>query len=245
MKEKILAALKTKYKTLGFSDKALDGVADILAKTVTEESAIDGAIQGVEPLLKALQGDADKRVTEAVEKAKKDAGKKTEPTKKPDEGEAGGEGGAAGGTGDPKPDDDNKVPAWAKALIDSNKSLSEKLTALEADKATASRRKTLEDLLAKDEYKDIPEQTKARILKDFGRMSFAKEEDFAAYLEETTTDIAAISQELADKGLGQSTAPTLGVKKTKDGVSAEVQAYVTDVTKPDGGKFEGKKIGDK
>ena len=76
-------------------------------------------------------------------------------------------------------------------------------------------------------------------------MSFAKEEDFAAYLEETTTDIAAISQELADKGLGQSTAPTLGGKKTKDGVSAEVQAYVTDVTKPDGGKFEGKKIGDK
>lgn len=245
MKEKILAALKTKYKTLGFSDKALDGVADILAKTVTEETAIDAAIEGVEPLLKALQGDTDKRVTDAVEKAKKEAGKKPDTGKKPDEGAAGGEGGAAGGAGDPKPDDDTKVPAWAKALIDSNKSLTEKLTALEADKATASRRKTLEALLGKDEYKDIPDQTKARILKDFGRMSFEKDEDFTAYIEETTQDIAAISQELADKGLGQSTAPTLGTKKTKDGVSAEVQSYVADVTKPEGNKFEGKKLGDK
>ena len=155
------------------------------------------------------------------------------------------EGGAAGGAGDTKPDDDNKVPAWAKALIDSNKALSDKLATLEADKATTSRRKTLEDLLGKDEYKDIPAKTKDRILKDFGRMSFAQEEDFTAYLAETTQDIAAISQELADKGLGQSAAPTFGSRQTKDGVSAEVQSYVADVTKPEGSKFEGKKLGDK
>lgn len=244
MKEKILAALKTKYKTLGFSDKALDGVADILSKTVTEESQIDGAIEGVEPLLKALQGDADKRVTEAVEKAKKEAGKKPATGKKPDEGSDPDQGKKTGDD-DPKPDDDKNVPAWAKALIDSNKDLSEKLTALEADKATTSRKKALEGLLAKDEHKDIPDQTKARILKDFGRMRFEKEEDYNAYLEETQKDIASISQELADRGLGQSASPTLGGKKTKDGVSAAVQDYVTDATKPDGGRFEGKKIGDK
>lgn len=245
MKEKILAALKTKYKTLGFSDKALDGVADILSKTVTEESAIDGTIEGVEPLLKALQGDADKRVTEAVEKAKKEAGKKTATGKKPDEGSDPEGDKKAGDDNDPKPDDDKNVPAWAKALIDSNKTLTEKLNTLEADKATTSRKKTLEDLLAKDEHNDIPDQTKARILKDFGRMRFEKEEDFIAYLEETQKDIAAIGQELADNGLGKSASPILGGKKTKDGVSAAVQDYVTDATKPDGGRFEGKKIGDK
>lgn len=244
MKVKIFAALKTKYKTLGFSDKALDGVADILSKTVTEESAIDAAIEGVEPLLKGFQGDIDNRVTQAVEKAKKEAGKKTETGKKTGDGDDP-EGGKKTGGDDPKPDDDKNVPAWAKALIDSNKALAEKLQTLEADKATTSRRKTLEDLLAKEEHKDIPEQTKARILKDFGRMKFEKDEDFAAYLEETTTDIAAISQEMADKGLGQSAAPTFGSRQTKDGVSAEVQSYVADVTKPEGNKFEGKKLGDK
>lgn len=59
MKEKILVALKTKYKTFGFGDKAFDGVADYLSKTVTEESAIETAIGGVENLLKAFQGDID------------------------------------------------------------------------------------------------------------------------------------------------------------------------------------------
>lgn len=59
MKTKILVALKTKYKTFGFSDKAFDGVADYLSKTVTEESQIETAIGGVEGLLKAFQGDID------------------------------------------------------------------------------------------------------------------------------------------------------------------------------------------
>lgn len=59
MKTKILVALKTKYKTFGFSDKAFDGVADYLSKTVTEESQIETAIGGVEGLLKAFQGDVD------------------------------------------------------------------------------------------------------------------------------------------------------------------------------------------
>lgn len=59
MKEKILVALKTKYKTFGFGDKAFDGVADYLSKTVAEESQIETAISGVEELLKAFQGDID------------------------------------------------------------------------------------------------------------------------------------------------------------------------------------------
>ena len=59
MKEKILVALKTKYKTFGFSEKAFDGVADYLSKTVTEESQIETAIDGVEGLFKGFQGDVD------------------------------------------------------------------------------------------------------------------------------------------------------------------------------------------
>lgn len=59
MKAKILVGLKTKYKTFGFSDKAFDGVADYLSKTVTEEGQIETAIGGVEGLLKVFQGDVD------------------------------------------------------------------------------------------------------------------------------------------------------------------------------------------
>lgn len=86
MKDKILTALKTKFKTLGFGEKAFDGVADFLSKTVTEEKDIETAIGGVEPLLKAFQGDADKRVTtlkSELDELKKNPPKPTDPPKPP------------------------------------------------------------------------------------------------------------------------------------------------------------------
>ncbi|WP_302585850.1 hypothetical protein [uncultured Alistipes sp.] len=64
MKEKILAALKTKYANLGFGLKALDGMAAVLAKTVTDESQLETAVNGVEEILKVFQADADRARTE-------------------------------------------------------------------------------------------------------------------------------------------------------------------------------------
>lgn len=64
MKEKIMTALKTKYSNLGFSAKALDGIASVLEKTVTDESQIETAVSGVEPLLKVFQAESDRARTE-------------------------------------------------------------------------------------------------------------------------------------------------------------------------------------
>ncbi|MGJ1360040.1 hypothetical protein ACR79K_25385 [Sphingobacterium siyangense] len=101
MKEKILSALKTKYKNLGFGDKAFSGVADFLATTVTEEDQIETAIGGVENLLKAFQGDIDNRVNTAVAKAKAEKGGNQEQPEKTE-----------------KTDDDDNTPSWAKKLIE-------------------------------------------------------------------------------------------------------------------------------
>lgn len=62
MKTKIANALKTKYANLGLSEKALNGVASILEKTVTEESGIESAIAeaSVADLLKVFQGELDR-----------------------------------------------------------------------------------------------------------------------------------------------------------------------------------------
>ena len=101
MKEKLLSALKTKYSNLGFSDKAFSGVAEYLASTVTEEDQIDNGILGVEPLLKAFQGDADSRVNNAVAKAKAEnkGGNPAQPEKKEET------------KGD-------ETPVWAKSLLE-------------------------------------------------------------------------------------------------------------------------------
>ena len=90
MKEKLLEALKTEYKNLGFGQKAFDGVADYLSKTIEKEEDISNAISGVGGLLKAFQGEVDtvrqekselQRKLEALNK-EPDVGPK-EPTKEP------------------------------------------------------------------------------------------------------------------------------------------------------------------
>lgn len=72
MKIKILAELKNKYKDLGLSDKAFDGVAALLVKTVTKEEEIKDAVAGeeVEALLKSIQSSIDTERTKAAQSAK-------------------------------------------------------------------------------------------------------------------------------------------------------------------------------
>jgi hypothetical protein len=102
VKEKILTSLKTKYKAFGFGEKTLEQVAEYLGQTVTDDNGIEPAVNGAEIILKAFQSDIDKRVTEAVAKAKAEPPKPPEPPKPtPPE--------------PPKPDD---VPAWAKGILD-------------------------------------------------------------------------------------------------------------------------------
>ena len=65
MKTKILQQLKQRYSNLGVSDKAFDGVADFLSKTITEEERIAESVAGAESFLKAYQSDVDKERTSA------------------------------------------------------------------------------------------------------------------------------------------------------------------------------------
>lgn len=126
MKDKILAALRAKHKNVHAD--LLDRVAGTMAKTVTKEEDIDAAVTAQDEFIKEMadysQKETDRRVTEALKKAKDD--------KKDD---------------NPDPDkdkdkdkkdktNDKDVPEWAKSLIESNKALSEKLQAIEGEKVT-------------------------------------------------------------------------------------------------------------
>lgn len=142
MKEKILVALKTKYKTFGFGDKAFDGVADYLSKTVTEESQIETAISGVEGLLKAFQGDID-----TVRNEKSGLQKQLDELKTKIE--------------NPKPEDKtgDLTKIIAETVSAAVKPLSDKLTQLETEKLQATRQ---EQILAKAKEYGIPESQAKR-----------------------------------------------------------------------------------
>lgn len=183
MKDKILQALKTKYANKGFSAKTLESVADYLSATVTEETQIETAVSGVEPIMSVFQSETDSRVNAAVAKAKET---QTPPA-----------GAQPGNDTPPKQPDNSDVPAWAKSLIDANQALQQSLAKLQGDQVSKTRSQTLAEKL-----KDAPEPFKNKILKDFSRMKFETDEDFNAYLEETETDVKEVIQSTADAGLG-------------------------------------------
>lgn len=145
MKTKILVGLKTKYKTFGFSDKAFDGVADYLSKTVTEESQIETAISGVEGLLKAFQGDIDtvRNEKSGLQKQLDELKNKIEnPNPNPNP--------------NPKPEDkkDDMATIIANAVSAAVQPLSDELAQFKAEKSQATRQ---EQILAKAKEYGIPE----------------------------------------------------------------------------------------
>nr|DAT23055.1 MAG TPA: hypothetical protein [Caudoviricetes sp.] len=88
MKTKILQALKQRYSNLGVGEKAFDGVADLLSKTITEEGKIEEGVGYAEAFLKAYQSDLDKergsasqlrKELEELKKPKKEEPKKEDP----------------------------------------------------------------------------------------------------------------------------------------------------------------------
>lgn len=182
MKGKILVALKTKYKTFGFGDKAFDGVADYLSKTVTEESQIETAISGVEGLLKAFQGDID-----TVRNEKSDLQKQLDELKTKIENP----------NPNPKPEEKkDDVPAWAQALIDSNKSLLAEVSTLKQEKLQATRQ---EQIMAKAKEYGIPKNYAKRCaIKD--------DEDLDVYFKD-------LKQEFANDGFKGVTPPESAEEK--------------------------------
>jgi len=176
MKEKILSALKTKYSNLGFGDKAFDGVAEFLSKTITKEEDVETGIAGVEMLLKAFQGDIDKVRTELSTKTKEleDLKKKNPEPPKPEP---------------PKPADDE--PAWFKAWKEEQ---SKKLEALEKENQISKAEKAKEARAAQ-----IAAKVKELGIPDWRMKGVAVPEE----LDETgiTNFLTEIKQELVTQGL--------------------------------------------
>lgn len=190
MRKELLDALKAKFS--GVSEKILGRIADNLAKTTTKSEDVATAVEGV-TFQQVLDSYGDSRATEAQQTAvtnyeKKHGlkdGKKVE--EKPNEEK-------------PKPQETEEkpgeeMPTWAKAIVESNKALTDKLAALEGEKLTNSRKSTLDGIL-----KDAPETIRQRYEKDFARMAFKDDEDFNGWIGEITPDVEKITSDYQAKG---------------------------------------------
>lgn len=214
MKEKILALLLAK-----FAGVRKDGLAQlatamsIQAADETEATALVEKITAdkVNDFVKDWRKDVDKEVSDSKKTIEDNLKKKYDFVEKKGEGKK------------PEEKEDDDVPAWAKALVDSNKALQDKLAAIEGGKTTETRLQLLQD-----KFKAFPEGNKlaesftAQKLKDFKRMNFESDEAFNEYLTELDTDVTSFNQGIADMGLSNHGKPFFGSGKgTEDEQFAE------------------------
>lgn len=211
MKDKILSALKIKFKNLGFTDKAFEGMAEYLTPTVTEETQIETAIGGVEPLLKAFQGDVDSRVNQAIDKTKKDLEKTKGPNDPPEPTKV-----------DP-PADETPTDKIIRLLTEQNKALDERLNKIEGGNTTQSRSQQLETLL-----KDANPAFKKIVLDNFEFVKDADEAKFTSFMEKTTTGLAEFTQSLTESGLTAVKGPQIIGVLPANGAEAQGNTFVSD-----------------
>lgn len=198
MKQKLFDALKAKFP--GVNANVLNRIAEKLAKTVTTDEQVTTAVAGVtQEFIEIIDSYGDSRATEAQQTAVhtyetkyglKD-GQKIDATG----GAAGGQAGSgttvrqqqsAGGA-------QEQVPAWAQALIDSNKKLNERLDKMDGERTTATRKQQLLTIIEKlpENLRKAYERTPVNDLTD---------EQFNALVGEITTEVNGIVSEVQAKG---------------------------------------------
>ncbi len=214
MFEKILAELKTKYKDLGLSETILKAKAKQLAKAVNTEDEIENAVAGVEDDLAIFQSFADQNRTLAkkLEDLEKGKSTKEEPEDKSKDDSA--------PTGD--------VPEWAKAIIESNKALTENLTKLqqkEAQQTNAQKLQSkLDELKVSKSYLELLPQSPTE-------MNFQTDEEIELFATGLKSKSDVYEQSISNGLLGQAAKPLFGESIKEGDVSPEVQALI-DSKKP-------------
>ncbi|MCL1932839.1 MAG: hypothetical protein FWF53_03355 [Candidatus Azobacteroides sp.] len=218
MKQLILNALKAKFE--GVSENILNRIAEKLAKTVTKEDDVQAATDAV-TFQQIIDSEADRRATEATQTAVNNYEKKYSIKEGKPVTTGGGQGTQT------EPDNDNKgngntddIPEWAKALIDSNKALGEKISGIEKDKVSVSRKQKLEAVIEK-----LPETLR----KPYSRIALTdmSDEDFETFINETGADVDGLVTDLAAKGsVLQPPKSGGGATKVKEPTKEETDAVI-------------------
>lgn len=212
-----MSKLRPKVKAFGFSKNVLKSIAaEIADKLDIEEEAsdedvnakIDEAINAVLPYLPLIQSQANSQFDE-WKKANTPNDDDDDDSDLDDE---------------TKPSNSNKskgkkaddIPAWAKELIESNKSLSEQLSAMKVEKVADVRRSKLEKLLKGT--KSFGESK----LRDFRRMKFDNDDEFDEFFSEVEEDLKVFNQERANAGLEKLGSPAIGSNAPKKDEKPEV-----------------------
>lgn len=222
IKEKIIAAIKTRFPNVSFSKKRLEQVATVIAEDVIDdETKIDAAITTYNKynnLTDLAKTDADirglnKKVGE-FESAKGSSGKsETVPTDAGGHTAAGAAAGAAAG-------EDEAMPAWMKPFMSTVNQLTTAVTNMQKKESQA----TLTDQLKADKLKDVPHSFWAK------HALPEKEEDVDNFVSSVKTDFQQFCSDTGFKPNATNTMkpPVNGAKAAGSGGGASGGAGKVD-----------------
>lgn len=216
IKEIIIQLLKAKFQ--GVSDAILDRIATKLAKTVTTEEEANTAVEGV-TFQQVLESYGDSRATEAQRTAIQNYetkhglkdGKPTQQQQTP--------------PSPPPPQKTEDMPDWAKALIDSNKTVMERLNAMDGDRVTAERKQKLSEIIQR-----LPENLR----KGYDRISVdrLKDDEFNTLLSDVTLEVEGIVKDAGKKGAVFGMPPVGGQQPPKTLTEAQLKAITNRTGAP-------------
>lgn len=218
MHKEILEALKTKFS--GVSETILDRVARNLAKTVTKSEDVQTAVDGV-TFQQVLDSYGDSRATDATKTAVANYEKK--------HGLKDGKSVAAETTTateeTPAVETTEDAPAWAKAIVQSVKTLSDTVATMQGAELNKSRKQKLDEIIAP--LSELQRKGYERInLKDL------KDDEFDSLLTEIKGEVGEITKAQGVKGavFGKPTVAGSTVQQqqpTQEATKEEVDAVIS------------------
>lgn len=209
MKQFILKALKAKFT--GVSEGVLNKVADKISKTVTKEEDVATAVDGVTfqaVLDTCITDEKQTAVAEYEGKHGLKDGKKIEATQVVEPAKV-----------EPAGDLTSQITAAVAAAV---KPLQDKIMGLESGKTTDTRKQQLAAALEK-----APTHFKERYEKDFARLTFKDDADYADWMAGVKVDADKLAEDDATKGavFGRPVGGSGSVSKDKPS-DAELDAIV-------------------
>ena len=194
--EKILAALRTKFA--GVDDATLQRIASKKAEGVTDESKVDSIVEGIN-FQDVVTNYGDFRADGAQKTAvsnyeKKHNIKDGKPIEEPKPQDP---------PTEPKSKPAEEVPTWAQSIIDSNKTLSEKLAAMDAKTKADARSLQIDE-----------------VAKSFGIPEFAYKGKTIADDADLNQYFTDLKQEMQNSGFQFVKSPEEGNNEHKSEVSA-------------------------
>ena len=229
MKKTILALLVAKFQ--GARKDGLNVLAGILALQASTEDEAKALVEKitdaqVNEFIKDYRKDVDKEVSESNKTFETNLRKKYDFKEK--EVEPG---------NDPSKNPNDIAEIVKAAVAAAVKPFEEKLSGYETKNIADSRLAQLNEKL--NGCKD--ETFKAQTLKDFARMKFETDDEFAEYLKDKETDIVTANQNVANAALGGASGKPLFAQKGDDGISKGVADFVAS-QKPEANAFTGKEV---